>query len=80
MTEVELAQIEYRWTEGYNDCADLKEVFAEVRRLGQALDRYGRHEEGCVNGKFEHTQEDCDCGLFEALGLPGPPILPPYEA
>lgn len=76
MTEARLKEIEYRWTDNFYDCDDLKEVFAEVRRLRAALEEYGRHEEGCARAglEFKLRAEDypCSCGLTEALkeGLP----------
>ena len=64
MTEKQLKKIEYRWTDNFYDCEDLKQVFAEVRRLREALKRYGHHESGPDGCRFS----PCTCGLDNEIG------------
>lgn len=39
---------------------------ARVKRLAEALDRYGRHERGCRFART-HARCACTCGLHERI-------------
>lgn len=45
-------------------------VYAEInknkiQKLGEALDRYGRHEKGCGMLRSVRTMSECTCGLHK---------------
>lgn len=67
MTENRLAEIEARWTGKDRDSEDLREVFAEVRRLRAALREYGSHHTTCQCFQRE-VPRNCNCGFEAVLG------------